>query len=130
MNDIKRTWEEKIALILGMEVDDLIFEFCDMDNASILLNLYTKNPYHKEVFLFNSVEALNKEQAFVYMEYYAKNHKIHDKSYTVQWQTVGEHELQTSYFRAKDMYQVLNKFYYNKDAASIILFNISLNPIS
>jgi hypothetical protein len=43
---------------------------------------------------------------------------------------LGDNKLHTSYFRAKNMYEALDKFFYERDMAHYKIFSISLNPVS
>jgi len=70
------------------------------------------------------MDALNK------MEEYVKETKNTRNTYTIQWSIADNNELHTSYFAGKNIYEVLDKFYYNKAITGTIIFNISLNPLS
>ncbi len=63
------------------------------------------------------------------LEYVKINFKKED-SYTLQWSKTGESNLHTSYFRAKNFYEILDKFYFDRDINSYRIFSISINPIS
>ena len=42
----------------------------------------------------------------------------------------GENQLQTSYFRAKNVLEALDKLFYDRDPNSITVFSVMLNPIT
>jgi hypothetical protein len=63
------------------------------------------------------------------LDYVKINFKKED-SYTLQWSKVGDQSLHTSYFRAKNIYEILDKFYFERDLNSYRIYSISLNPIS
>ena len=42
----------------------------------------------------------------------------------------GEGSLQTSYFRAKNVLEALDKLFFDRDPNSITVFSVTLNPIS
>lgn len=113
---------------LGVE-GNLVFDFI-AENGHIKLNLITINPRHNQSFLFHSVVGMDKIDALQKMLDYAKGYKEKDSSFTIQWAMREGKELHTSYFRAKDMYEALDKLYYDREANSITVFSIVLNPIS
>ena len=59
-----------------------------------------------------------------------RTYKERTSSYTVQWSMRGEKELQTSYFRAKNVLEALDKLFYDRDPNSITVFSVMLNPIT
>jgi hypothetical protein len=42
----------------------------------------------------------------------------------------GMNELQTSYFRAKNMYDAMDKLYNGRDINNLTVFSIVLNPVA
>jgi hypothetical protein len=121
--------EKKIAQILELPISQLIFNFKQNDSI-VCLDLITINPNHKQSFLFHSVKAIDKNEALEKMlDYILKYHQSED-SYTIQWLKIGDKTLNTSYFRSKNIYGVLDKFYYERDLNSYKIYSISLNPIS
>jgi len=48
----------------------------------------------------------------------------------VQWSAKGEHELNTSYFRAKNILDALDKLFFDRDPNSITVFSVIMNPIT
>jgi len=121
--------EEEIGSILGLEKDQLVFSYKQVDGV-INLDLITFNPRHNQSFLFHSVKAIDKKEALEKLLDYTKSNFRKEESYTLQWVKIGEPNLHTSYFRAKNIYEVLDKFYYERDVNSYRIYNISLNPIS
>ena len=61
---------------------------------------------------------------------YIDEHYHQENSLTIQWIKIGENKLHTSYFRAKNMYEALDKFYYGRDMGQYKIFSIVLNPVS
>jgi hypothetical protein len=61
---------------------------------------------------------------------YVQRYRDIESSYTIQWQARGDKELQTSYFRAHNVYEALDKLYYGRDLNTITVFNVVLNPSS
>lgn len=132
MNDNSLSLEamqSEIATILGLADDQLVYSFKEVDGI-IYLDLITFNPRHHQSFLFHSVKAIDKKEALQKMLDYTQTHFRKEDTYTLQWVKVGEQSLHTSYFRAKNIYDVLDKFYYERDVNSYRIYNISLNPLS
>lgn len=121
--------EDKIRSILGLGKEHLIFSYKSV-NGVTQLDLITFNPRHSQSFLFHTVKAIDKFDALNKVLEYVKNFYQKEDSYTLQWIKVGDQDLQTSYFRAKNLYEVLDKFYFERDVNSYRVYSISLNPMS
>jgi hypothetical protein len=76
------------------------------------------------------VEGTDKLDALRNMLDYVHSYKERTSSYTVQWSAKGENTLQTSYFRAKNVLEALDKLFYDRDPNSITVFSVTLNPIT
>jgi hypothetical protein len=61
---------------------------------------------------------------------YVQGYKEKENSYTIQWVAKGDHELHTSYFRAGNIMNALEKLYYGRDMNTITVFSVVLNPVS
>lgn len=129
MSENNKTFESQISEELGLTREQLVFSFKQVEGITIL-DLITHNPRHNQSFLFHTVKAINKEEAYEKMLEYIQEHIQKDSSYTLQWVKIGDNNLQTSYFRAKDIYELLDKFYFERDINSYRVFSISLNPVS
>ncbi|MGB1248486.1 MAG: hypothetical protein ACPG4Z_06340 [Chitinophagales bacterium] len=126
--DIARLQKE-IASKLGLESENVIFDYVQNDNI-FTLSLITVNPRHEQSFLYHTEKGISKLEALEKMlEYVNKDHKEED-SYTIQWRKMNGIELHTSYFKAKNMYDALDKFYFNRELNSCTVFQISLNPVA
>ncbi len=121
--------QAEIAAYMGMSQDHLIFSFKQKDNV-IKLDLITINPKHDQSFLFHSTRAVDKVEALKKMLDYIQIHHKNEDTYTIQWVKIGDVQLHTSFFRAKNIYEVLDKFYYERDLNSYRIYNVGLNPIS
>ena len=121
--------QSDIADKLGLETGHVIFDFTSQEGV-VKLDLITINPRHEQSFLFHTTKAIDKKEALEKMlEYVATQHK-NEQTYTVQWRKVGDAELHTSYFSARNMYDALDKFYFNRELNSFNIFSITLNPIA
>ena len=121
--------QKEIEEHLGLEKDTLVFDYNQVD-GNARLNLITINPRHHQSFLFHSVTAYDRLEALNKMLNYVKNIKDKENHYTVQWMTRSDDELHTSYFRASNIYDALDKLYFGRDMNTITVFSVVLNPIT
>lgn len=121
--------QQQIKDYLGLRTSDLIFEFSTVEGKA-KLDLITINPRHSQSFLFHSETGADKVDALRKMLAYVQNYKEKENSYTIQWVTKNDSELHTSYFRASNILEVLEKLYYGRDRNTITVFSVVLNPVS
>lgn len=121
--------QKEIGSYLGMADKHLVFKYQTKDKK-IKLDLITINPKHDQSFLLYSLIGVDKQDALRKLRDYIINHYENENSFTVQWMESGENQLHTSYFRAGNMYEVLDKFFYGRDQTQHKIFSIVLNPIS
>jgi nanoRNase/pAp phosphatase (c-di-AMP/oligoRNAs hydrolase) len=119
----------QIAKMLGLSRELLTFHYSNEDGKTTL-QLATMNPRHQQTFLFHTTQGFGEMDALNKMQEYVQENKNTRSTYTIQWAMEGINDLHTSYFTGKNIYQVLDKFYYGKAITSTIIFNISLNPLS
>ncbi len=122
--------QKEIKSYLGLRSNALIFEYGPADQNKTKLDLITINPRHNQSFLFHSVVGYDKVDALNKMMDYVQNYREKESSYTIQWIANGEKELHTSYFRASNMYDALDKLYYGRDMNQITVFSVVLNPVA
>ena len=122
--------QKEIGDYIGMGQDSLVFNFEQTGQGDTKLNLITVNPRHNQSFLFESVTGSDKLDALRNMLDYVRNYKERTSSYTIQWSARGDNGLQTSYFRAKNVLEALDKLFYDRDPNSITVFSVMLNPIT
>jgi hypothetical protein len=121
--------QQEIKNYLGLRSSDLVFEY-SMTEGKVRLDLITINPKHNQSFLFHSETGTDKLDALKKMLGYVQNYKEKENSYTIQWVAKGEKELHTSYFRAGNITDALQKLYYGRDMNTITVFSVVLNPVS
>jgi len=121
--------QQQIKDYLGLRTSDLIFEF-SIHEGKAKLDLITINPRHNQSFLFHSETGSDKVDSLRKMWSYVQNYKEKENSYTIQWITKSDSELHTSYFRASNILDVLEKLYYGRDRNTITVFSVVLNPVS
>lgn len=121
--------QRQIEEHLGIGPGNLLFEFRQLDGQT-RLDLITANPRHQQSFLFRYETGYNKLDALRKMLAYVQRYRDTESSYTIQWRARGDKELQTSYFRAHNVYEALDKLYYGRDLNTITVFSVVLNPSS
>jgi hypothetical protein len=121
--------QQQIKDYLGLRTSDLVFEFSNVDGKA-KLDLITINPRHSQSFLFHSETGSDKVDALRKMWDYVQNYKEKENSYTIQWVTKSDSELHTSYFRAGNILEALEKLYYGRDRNTITVFSVVLNPVA
>lgn len=121
--------QKEIRSYLGLKSTELIFEFGNAEGQA-KLDMITINPRHNQSFLFKSITGFNKLDALKKMLDYVQGYKEKESSYTVQWMVNGDKELHTSYFRASNIHDALDKLYFGRDRNTITVFSVVLNPVS
>ncbi|MBB6612088.1 hypothetical protein H7F15_13645 [Pontibacter sp. Tf4] len=121
--------QKQIESHLGMSGSSLLFEFRQMDNKT-RLDLITVNPRHNQSFLFHTETGYDRVDVLRKMLEYVQNYRDKESSYTVQWMARSDKELNTSYFRARNMYEALDKLYFGRDMNTITVFSVVMNPVS
>ncbi len=123
------TTQKKIEEHLGLGSDRLIFEF-SLQDGSTRLDLITVNPKHRQSFLFQTVKGYDRLDAVSKMFKYVVQYRDKENHYTIQWMANGDNELHTSYFRASNVYDALDKLYFGRDVNTITVFSVALNPMT
>ena len=121
--------QQEIKDYLGLRSSDLVFEYTALD-GKVKLDLITVNPRHNQAFLFHTEAGHDKVEALKKMLLYVQSYKEKENSYTIQWVVKGGKELHTSYFKAANIMDALQKLYYGRDMNTITVFSVVLNPIS
>lgn len=122
--------QKEVGDYIGMGPDSLVFNYDEQEGKHVKLFLITLNPNHNQSFLFHATAGSDKVDALNRMLDYVRTYKERTSSYTIQWSARGENTLQTSYFRAKNVLEALDKLFYDRDPNSITVFSVMLNPIS
>jgi len=121
--------QREIEQYLGLDAEQLQFEFRRLDGLT-RLDLVTVNPRHQQRFLFRFETGRDETECLQKMLDYVRRFRDNESSYTLQWRARGDKELQTSYFRAHNAYEALDKLYFGRDLNTITVFSVVLNPSS
>lgn len=119
----------EIEQYLGLEPAQLQFDFRSIDGLT-RLDLITVNPRHQQSFLFRFETGYDQVDCLRKMRDYVRRFRDTESSFTLQWRARGDRELQTSYFRAHNAYEALDKLYFGRDLNTITVFSVVLNPSS
>lgn len=122
--------QQEIKDYLGLRTSDLVFEYSTVDGHKVKLDLITINPRQNQAFLFHNETGADKVDALKKMLAYVQQYKEKENSYTIQWVAKGDTELHTSYFKASNILDALQKLYYGRDMNTLTVFSVVLNPIS
>ena len=127
-----------------IELENQIHKFIQEDNPSgntvhfdydediyhmIKLTVFTYNPIHRTTFVFLQGCGKTKESALKDALLRLSAFRKAENSYTVEWCETGK-ETHISYFKGRDILEVLDKFFYKKNKTEYQIFLIKLNPIS
>ena len=121
--------QREIEQHLGLEAGQSRFEYRQLDGL-VRLDLITVNPRHQQSFLFRYETGRDEVECLQKMLDYVRQFRDTESSYTLQWRARGDRELQTSYFRAHNVYEALDKLYFSRDLNTITVFSVVLNPSS
>ena len=121
--------QREIQQHLGLDATQLRFEFRELE-GQIRLDLITVSPRHQQSFLFRYETGRDQVECLQKMLSYVRNFRDTESSYTLQWCTRGDKELHTSYFRAHNPYEALDKLYFSRDLNTLTVFSVVLNPNS
>ena len=121
--------QQQIEQHLGLSQSQLLFEYRQLEGQT-RLDLITVNPRHAQSFLFRYELGYDRLDCLRKMLAYVQRFRDSESAYTVQWRARGERELQTSYFRAHNVYEALDKLYFGRDLNTITVFSVVLNPSS
>ena len=88
------------------------------------------NPRHQQSFLFRYEAGYDRLDVLRKMLTYVQHFRDEESFFTLQWRARGDKELQTSYFRAHNAYEALDKLYYGRDLNTITVFSVVFNPSS
>lgn len=121
--------QREIENYLSLGSTQMIFDYRE-GGQGIRLDVITVNPRHNQSFLFHYTTGYDRLDALQQMLTYVREHHEKKNSYTLQWTLKGDNELHTSYFRAKDIPEAIDKLTFGRDPNSITIFSVVLNPIS
>lgn len=121
--------QKEIESFIGINTNSIVYNYSEQD-GKVKLDVITINERHNQSFLFHTVTDYDKVGALEKMLKYAKTYKERELSFTIQWSLIGVDELHTSYFRAKNILDAIDKLLYGREPNSVNIFSVVMNPLS
>ena len=115
------------------ELNDVIVYFDYQDENELTeLSLITISKNHGERFLFHKCSSKTKVGALKSMlEYIKSDYKKNWMNYEVVWYKRGDNGKQNiSWFHGKSFIEIMDKFYFMKDPADVIVYGVKLKPMA
>ena len=106
------------------------FNYKKIGTDKVELIVTTLNPNHTETFVLMKTTEVGTLRCLEKVLSYPEHHKKYQSSYTVLWSEKSDFRLNTSYFYAYDMQEVLDRFNEGKDKSAFIIYEMKLNPMS
>ncbi len=135
MDKSKIALEDEISRVIMAENGCTThFEYKDTFSKRLsdpALRQITVMTYSKEKqasFLLKEVVASTDEEGLKEILKYAKSHKDDYVSFTVVWVKKGDgNKSEKSYFYCKDLFDVLEKFYFKKNREDYVIYEVKMN---
>jgi hypothetical protein len=124
--------ELKLEDEIKKELSDVIVYFDYQENDDVTeLSLITISKNHGERFLFHKCTSKNKIDSLKSMLTYIKSdYKTNRMNYEVIWVKKGEGKRNISWFHGISFIEIMDKFYFMKDPADVIIYEIKLKPMA
>jgi hypothetical protein len=124
--------ELKLEEEIKKELNDVIVYFdYQEDDEKIELSLITISKNHGERFLFHKCGSQNKIGALKSMlDYIKSDYKTNRMNYEVLWTKKGEGKTNKSWFHGISFIEIMDKFYFMKDPADVIIYEVKLKPMA
>lgn len=130
----KQELEDKItSIVQNNNINGCIvsFHYEPADVCGHIVLIVTDNPVHNDKFLLCQRWGMTEYEALLSAYDYINIKMPYENSYTIEWKKNGQEEKTIkSYFVGKNMFDILEKFYYKKDDNNYTIFSIKLNPIA
>ena len=98
------------------------------DSALRKVTVMTYSKQKQATFLLKEVLVSTDEEGLEEILKYAKSHKDDYDSFTVVWIKKGVgNKSEKSYFYCKDLFEVLEKFYFNKNREDYVIYEVKMN---
>jgi len=125
-------YESKIQLLIeedNCNKNSVHFKYEPSISNGINLSIITHNPVCDTSFLYHKSWGATEELALISAFKYLKSHKNIENNYTVEWFEKNK-PIVISYFTGIDIFDVLNKFYHDKNPNNFTILLIKLSPIA
>ena len=137
MNSLNKSSEILLAEmtyedIIRKELDEvtLYFDYQETDSETEL-SLITISKNHGERFLFHKTSSISKLYCLSKMiDYIKSDYKKNFQNYEIVWRKKGDSKDNISWFNGKSFLDIVDKFYFMKDPADIIIYDVKMKPMS
>lgn len=137
MNSLNKSSEILLAEmtsedIIRKELNDvtLYFDYQESDSETEL-SIITISKNHGERFLFHKIKSNSKISCLSKMvDYIKSDYKKNFQNYEIVWRKKGDTKDNISWFNGKSFLDIVDKFYFMKDPADIIIYDVKMKPMS
>jgi len=137
MNSLNKSSEILLAEmtsedIIRKELNDVTIYFdYQEDDSETELSIITISKNHGERFLFHKIKAGSKISCLSKMiDYIKSDYKLNHQNYEIIWRKKGDAKDNTSWFHGKSFLDIVDKFYFMKDPADIIIYEVKMKPMA
>ncbi len=118
--------------IIRKELNDVTIYFdYQEDDSETELSIITISKNHGERFLFHKIKAGSKISCLSKMiDYIKSDYKLNHQNYEIIWRKKGDAKDNTSWFHGKSFLDIVDKFYFMKDTADIIIYEVKMKPMA
>jgi hypothetical protein len=137
MNSLNKSSEILLAEmtsedIIRKELNDVTIYFdYQEDDSETELSIITISKNHGERFLFHKIKAGSKISCLSKMiDYIKSDYKLNHQNYEIIWRKKGDANDNTSWFHGKSFLDIVDKFYFMKDPADVIIYEVKMKPMA
>lgn len=137
MNSLNKSSEILLAEmtsedIIRKELNDVTIYFdYQEDDSETELSIITISKNHGERFLFHKIKAGSKISCLSKMiDYIKSDYKLNHQNYEIIWRKKGDANDNTSWFHGKSFLDIVDKFYFMKDPADVIIYEVRMKPMA
>lgn len=118
--------------IIRKELNDVTIYFdYQEDDSETELSIITISKNHGERFLFHKIKSISKISCLSKMiDYIKSDYKLNHQNYEIIWRKKGDDKDNTSWFHGKSFLNIVDKFYFMKDPADIIIYEVKMKTMS
>jgi hypothetical protein len=137
MNSLNKSSEILLAEMtsedtIRKELNDVTIYFdYQEDDSETELSIITISKNHGERFLFHKIKSISKISCLSKMiDYIKSDYKLNHQNYEIIWRKKGDVKDNTSWFHGKSFLNIVDKFYFMKDPADIIIYEVKMKPMA
>lgn len=100
------------------------------NRENVALTVKTYNPKNKETFVLKEITAKDDDECLSHVLKYLESVTSEESPFTVVWRRHNEGDSFKSYFYAKNIRHLLDKFYKDKNEADYLIESITRSPMA